>query len=201
MGKWPEKYFVICDPDDPMEAPDTALESAGPLREDAPTSIMRANQGLIDFGLRSPDPWGGGFDFTQEGDPLLVEREDLDPPQYYYLVPFRRPNGEVPLVVNVSAHERGGVNGSISVPGTTHFSQIVDRETVRQQFAGIAAEAIGHSGPLRLYEYLVWRPCIESLSPYWPFYRFDAEGPDGEISVYVRIDGEVFPELHVGFGL
>jgi hypothetical protein len=49
---------------------------------------------------------------------------------------------------------------------------------------------------------LVWRPCAESLSPYWPFYRFDAHLPNGRpITIYVRIDGEVFTELHEGMGM
>ena len=52
-----------------------------------------------------------------------------------------------------------------------------------------------------LYEFLVWRPCVESLSPFLPFYRFDIQGQDGETPLYVRIDGEPFTELHVEMGM
>ena len=41
------------------------------------------------------------------------------------------------------------------------------------------------------YPHLVWRPCCESLSPYYPFYMFTV----GHHRLYVRIDGAVFTSL------
>ena len=52
-----------------------------------------------------------------------------------------------------------------------------------------------------LYPHLVWQPCAESLCPYWPIYRFDVGGPDSDTKVYVRIDGELFPELRSASGM
>ena len=42
-----------------------------------------------------------------------------------------------------------------------------------------------------MYPHLVWRPCRESLSPYFPFYMFTVGGH----RLYVRIDGPVFASL------
>ena len=43
-----------------------------------------------------------------------------------------------------------------------------------------------------IFPTLVWRPCRESLSPYWPFYMLTV----GDARLYVRIDGAVFTALH-----
>ncbi len=42
-----------------------------------------------------------------------------------------------------------------------------------------------------IYPHLVWQPCLESLSPYYPFYMFTIGGH----RLYVRIDGPVFASL------
>ena len=39
---------------------------------------------------------------------------------------------------------------------------------------------------------LVWRPCLESLSPFYPFHLFTI----GNRQIYVRIDGAIFTTLH-----
>jgi hypothetical protein len=43
-----------------------------------------------------------------------------------------------------------------------------------------------------LYPTLVWKPCRESLSPFWPFHMLTI----GAHRIYVRIDGAVFTALH-----
>ena len=45
---------------------------------------------------------------------------------------------------------------------------------------------------LCLYPILVWKPCRESLSPFWPFHMFTV----GAYRLYVRIDGTIFTALH-----
>jgi hypothetical protein len=42
------------------------------------------------------------------------------------------------------------------------------------------------------YPTLVWKPCLESLSPYYPFRMFIV----GTRHLYVRADGRVVTELH-----
>ena len=39
---------------------------------------------------------------------------------------------------------------------------------------------------------LVWRPCQESRSPYYPFYQITVGG----VTIYVGYDGRVYSTLH-----
>jgi hypothetical protein len=44
-----------------------------------------------------------------------------------------------------------------------------------------------------LYPALVWRPCLESLSPFFPFHMLTV----GDHRIYVRVDGRLFTTLHI----
>ena len=44
---------------------------------------------------------------------------------------------------------------------------------------------------LFVYPAMVWTPCLESFSPFFPFYMIQL----GDHKVYVRIDGKVYPKL------
>jgi hypothetical protein len=203
-GFWGGKFVAICDSDPPATTPNTPPQTDGEIVTDANEIIARAERGIADFGLNQRDSTPD-LELLEAGEPLLVEREDFVPLQAYYLVPYRRENGEVPFLANVGAHQEGAFAGAIGLTdGSTHFSRFVDRATVIQTFAGRSVTVGDNEVTLRaedLDELLVWRPCVESLSPYWPFYRFSVGGPDSEIRVYVRIDGVLFPELHVGSGM
>ena len=43
-----------------------------------------------------------------------------------------------------------------------------------------------------VYPTLVWRPCQESRSPYYPFHQIAVGG----VTIYVGYDGRVYPTLH-----
>ncbi len=43
-----------------------------------------------------------------------------------------------------------------------------------------------------VYPTLVWKPCRESFSPFYPFHLVTI----GDHRIYIRVDGAVFPELH-----
>jgi hypothetical protein len=47
-------------------------------------------------------------------------------------------------------------------------------------------------GALCFYPTMVWRPCWESRSPYYPFYQITVGGNQ----IYVGYDGTVYPVLH-----
>jgi hypothetical protein len=203
-GQWGGKFIAICDADPPANTPNIPSVFDGGLVTGPDEIIDRANRGVVDFGLDEREPSIASLR-RDPADLLLVEREDLDPAQFFYIVPFRSEDGTVPFVAQVSAHEEGAFAGSIAATGAdTHIGRAVDRETVIQNFAGQTVNVAGNSVMLReedLNEHLFWRPCVESLSPYWPFYRFDVGGPDSATKVYVRIDGQLVPELHVGRGM
>jgi hypothetical protein len=78
---------------------------------------------------------------------------------------------------------------------------IRERDEVAESVIGSMIELPNRSGRIRVrpeaicfFPTLVWKPCRESLSPYYPFYLFTV----GSNHIYVRSDGAVFTELHDG---
>ncbi len=203
-GNWAGKFVAICDEDPPPNVDGSSIDLNDSLVTDLDEIKSRATSGLDSTGQAQRPAWSTALNGTQVGEPLLIEREDLDPPRFYYIVPFVRDN-DVPVLTLVDAYASGGLAGSIAAPnGSTHFGRALNRDAVLQQFVGQQVEVGGATVVLAandLYQHLVWRPCGESLSQYWPFYRFDVQTPGGPARVYVRIDGELFTELHEGFGM
>lgn len=203
-GPWGGKLVTISDPNVP-----TNLEGET-VPEPEPTEIIPGEEARNcaelwktekEKLLVPDDEWALALADTTAGTPLLVDRIDL-PNRVYYIVPFARPNGDVPALVSVSAYYSGGVKEALGVTaGTTHFAQAVDRERLfNGGFGKRTVEIDGNEIPLRkedLQDHLVWAPCYESGSPYWPFYLFR---PDPNTWIWVRIDGEVFTQLHGGIG-
>lgn len=76
---------------------------------------------------------------------------------------------------------------------------LIGREKAAETLREAAIDLSGRVGriPIRegafcFYPTLVWRPCWESRSPYYPFYQFTV----GSSIIYVGYDGRVYPELH-----
>jgi len=202
---WDGKYLVICDPDPPADTQDPPSVFDEVSLVLGPDMIWNlAEQWFDDRARREGYRQVPELDSLRAGIPLLVEREDLTQPLFYYIVPFAT-DGDIRMATYVNAYGSGGVAQVIAAPqGTTHLTYALNRDTVIQRFAGRNVEVGEHDVRLRaedLHDNLVWRPCSESLSPFWPFYRFDADVPGvGRIPIYVRIDGALFTELHEGQG-
>ncbi len=197
-------FIGIGDADPPAETQDMPHDVDDDWVSDTDAIKELAVNGLDATGQNRRAQWIAALEGSVVSDPFLVQREDFDSPRFYAIVPFRR--GEnVPVLVLVDVHGAGGIAGTVAVPdGSTHFSTIVDFDTIQQSYVGRTETIGGVDYTLEaddLYEFLVWRPCVESLSPYWPFYRFDVGGQGSGVKVYVRIDGEVFTELHVRGGM
>jgi hypothetical protein len=203
-GNWQGKYLAVCDEDPPVDTQDSEIVLNASLVTDLDEIRTRATAGLATSNNARRVPWVRGLAGVQVASPILVEREDFDPLRFYYIVPIYR-DSDVPVLTMVDAYEQGGLVSTVVAPdGTTHFSYALDRDAVLRRFVGQEIEV--KEGVVRLeeqdlHEHLVWQPCAESLSPYWPFYRFDVGGPESGIRVYVRIDGEVFTELRFGAGM
>jgi hypothetical protein len=198
-GYWNGLFVAVCDPEPPAER-------GGPQRP-APKREGRGNilspkmagelaiRGLREYGLFDREDWRAALDDAQPGAPLLVQRLDrLD--SYYYVTPLnqgRRPS----VLVNVDARW-GDYQQAVLLPKSRSEHRVISAEEALKLVLSRPIELNALRGRLRVRKeavcpcpHLVWRPCKESLSPYYPFYMFVV----GEHRLYVRIDGAIFASL------
>jgi hypothetical protein len=202
-GHWGGKFVAICDPDPP---PTTAGRLCKPPMErlvvDHLISPSQAQQqaikGLSAYELDTRQTIQAASHKASTRTPVLVERLD-HPNSYYYIVPFGTQGAEIPLAVIVDGHT-GIYNESIvGESGTEDVVTLPDPEDARNKLIGRDIQLPGMLGRLHilketvsLHPTMVWKPCLESLSPYYPFHLFTSGGHQ----IYVRSDGEVFTTLH-----
>ena len=153
-----------------------------------------ATRGVAQYGLSSREPWHTKLMGTVAGESVLVTDADMPGPSsdYYYIVPLQRSETDIPVAVIVAAKDgvyRQAValegSGSLLVPPRTREETMVRSLRSSRKFDM-------HNAILQTP--LVWRPCRESFSPFWPFALLTL----GQQKFYVRNDGEVFTQLSEG---
>lgn len=201
-GHWVGKFLAVCDPEPPPKpggrrhpTPERANgEHLLTSREAARWAVA----GLKRYGLVERQDWRGALAETEPAEPVLVERLDR-PGEYYYIVPMTR-NGRMSAATAVDARY-GDYQQAVALPepGPNHLDALrLDRVDEllagrRIQLPDLRGERIPQRGLYCVYPTLVWRPCRESLSPYYPF-RMVTIGDD---RLYIRSDGAIFTRLHV----
>lgn len=161
--------------------------------------------GLERFGLRDRKDWGPLLQPPVAAiEPVLVERLD-QPGGYYYLVPFSASDRKTEAAVIVDAFTGEYLEASPLAshrdgrPWTRLIRDVVNEDTARTGIAGRRLELPGDAGrvlarpqSIGLYPTLVWRPSLESLSPFYPFRLVTI----GNMRRFISIDGRAYPELH-----
>jgi len=198
-GYWNGKFVAVCDPEPPAQR-------GGPMRA-APKRRGKgellasravadlAVAGLEQYGLYERKDWRAALSKAKAQPGVLVQRLDrID--SYYALVPFAA-NGRTVAFAAVDGRW-GDYMQAVLLP---RAQRARSRLTLEQAFKSIVGKRIDlgeRKGRLLvrkeavcMYPHLVWRPCLESLSPYYPFYMFTV----GNERIYVRIDGAVFTSL------
>lgn len=204
-GYWSGKFIAVCDP----EAPATQVgpqrpqpRSAGDRLITPANAIARLKAGLESYGLVQRRRWRDALQGTKPGTPVLVRRLDrLD--SYYYIVPLQRSAKRTAVLGRIDARY-GTYRSAVALPSERQTYTIIDQRTVLDLILDKRVELPSRKGRLLvrkeaicLYPTLVWQPCLESLSPYWPFYLVSV----GNERIYIRIDGQVFTELHTEPGV
>jgi hypothetical protein len=201
--QWLGKFVAVCDPDPPGEPPPPPgperrtradgqrVIDAGIVREELVSNLKAA-------GLLSHPVWSKVFDHVRTGEPLLVQRLDR-PGSDYWLVPTVDERGKPRAAVGIDARF-GDYQQAIAVrnPDASLFA-FADVQKAMDQVRGRQFELPGNAGRLavRAKELsanppLVWQPCRESLSPFYPF-RMILQGAH---RLFVRVyDGAVFTAL------
>jgi hypothetical protein len=125
----------------------------------------------------------------------LVQRLDR-PDEYYYLVTLVR-DGEPTAVVRGDGLY-GVFQGALSLTRGQR-STIISGEAALEAARKGTIDLGDGIGRLRIrdssycvYPHLVWRPCRESRSPYYPFRQISIGG----LTIYVGYDGRIYTALH-----
>ena len=192
-GKFPDPFIIVAGAG---PAPAGDLRPMQFEKPDSPHLISPA--AATEFALRGLGSYGlERYRLTDQdaydSEPAqLVQRTDrVD--EFFYLVPLRWHSGPY-TVVRVDA-QLGTYLGAQF--GRANF-RYVDHEQLTERLDGVAIEADDFSALLRPGTYdvhptLVWRPSIESPSPYHPVYQVNV----GDKTVYSDPEARVYPGLTV----
>ncbi len=201
--QWLGKYVAICDPDPPGEPgppprPERRMPTGGQPIIDARIVREQLAGNLKKAGLLSHPVWSKVFDDVRTGEPLLVQRLDR-PDSDYWIVPTIDAGGKARAAVGVDAH-RGDYQQAIAVrnPDASLFTfaevQKAMEQVIGRQFdlPGVAGRMLVRPQGLSVHPALVWKPCRESMSPFYPFRMITL----GAHRLYVRVlDGAVYTKL------
>jgi hypothetical protein len=200
-GHWAGKFVAVCDPDPPptrhpeRQAPHKPRFDGERLISPEVASEISATA-LTEVGLAKRKNWKAALRGTAIGEPILVQRLDrLD--SFYWIVPRTR-NGVTTAVVNIDARFGDYMQARALAAGEDTALLILDRREVDElvfdrlhELPKRAGELLIREGLACISDHWVWRPCNESLSPFYPFKMVSY----GDHRLYVRSDGRVFTRL------
>jgi hypothetical protein len=185
--KWNGKYVnVVCPEHGSDEGPGNGMAGLEKSyhADRAEQAVQIAYERYIAHNLTKNQRFAEHFNGSVAGVPIMVK--SLSPDfSNYYLVPFKI-DGKTSTVVIV---EVGG--GKMRFAGASYASEHLDEypEISEEEATQIAEDYAGHNlgHPL-----LVWKPCVQSWSPYHPFWKFH----DGSTTLYIATaDGAIYTEL------
>ena len=204
QGYWNGKYVAVCDPELPPVRRGPSLPRERRFNGDRIIPVRDAisiGTEWIERNLSKDEAWGRVLRETRpaaEEACITVQRLDrLD--DYYYLIPQVTGRGLTNAVVAVDARF-GDFQQAISLPEAEEgFLRFPDRDVIFEQVVNRQFEVENFQGYIHIREETVtipeiwfWKPCLESLSPFWPFKMIISGGQ----RLYVRLDGQVFTTLH-----
>ena len=154
-----------------------------------------AKEGVEEHGLNEHEDFGAVCNDGIYGDGLLIQSLDVQD-GLYYLVSIQDREG---ILATVMIHGRSGHLLGVQINEDPVRSIMVSSDEARKRILArryiyyddnresipICKEKLSHTSVL------VWRPCLQSLSPYQPFHLFTM----GKDRVYVSHDGQIYPEL------
>lgn len=200
-GHWSGKFIAVCDPEPPptrhpLSTPEQRPRFDGEELIGSRVAADLSRESLEVAGLLDRENWRKALEGTRVGDAILVQRLDRAD-DFYWIVPQVR-DGVPTAVVNIDARF-GEYMQARALPdplGTALLT--LGKEEVNAAVYGRLHELPGEAGQLRIRpdiacisKHWVWRPCRESLSPFYPFKLVSYGGH----RVYIRSDGRVFTSL------
>jgi hypothetical protein len=200
-GYWVGKFIAVCDPEPPAQFQGKSVTKKrlfdGKVLINKKQAIESAQSGIKLHGLNERKWFKNSLSKSSPGEPVLVQRLDrLD--DYYYIVPFDVSNKNSNTLVSIDA-KYGDYKQSVVLPEpkphliSAYDKKIVMKDVISNRFTldKQIGRLIVRPEAYCLYPTLVWKPCRESLSPFWPFHMYTI----GSHHIYVRIDGAIFTHL------
>lgn len=175
----------------PTPGPPTAAKEnlAGDGHDDDPAAAVA--HAIARYGLAGPE-----FDEARFDKPRIV-RYLGDDPDSYYLVPLRWPDGSV-LIGRTGVRRTTYLGAQLRPPKElrtdTHY-RLAEPSEVEGWISRDRMRFGGHGdgdGGYHVLAELGWRPCMESRSPYYPFYQVMLKG---EMVGYIDLNGTPYSEL------
>jgi hypothetical protein len=200
-GHWAGRFLAVCDPEPPATRhgePMSRRRLPGTRLIPPEEATRNAIAGLQEAGLYERESWSRVLRDSNPGRPLLVQRLDRTD-TFYYIVPMQTGAEQISVMASVDARY-GDYRQAVAIPARSRsLSFQVSGDTAQEQVVGRRVELGERLGRVLVrpeaicrYPMLVWKPCRESLSPFYPFTMFTV----GAHHLYVRVDGAVFTELH-----
>ena len=200
-GYWGGRFVAVGDPAPPPARHPQNQNSARPefdgarlLPADRAASLaMRA---LQQQGLTDRPAWKAALEGTSDGEPVLVQRLDRAD-SFYWIVPRVR-NGLAVVATIIDGRDGEYLQARMLREPRESVLLLLTRAEIEERISGTRHRLPGREGELfvrpglaTIGENWVWRPCRESLSPFYPFKLVTY----GAHRLYVRSDGEVFTSL------
>lgn len=192
-------YISVCDPEPPklgrLEIRRKEFWAKGDRLIDRETAAKFAVRGVEEHNLTKDEIFLKAWTGARPGTPILVQRLDLHD-TFYYIVPMVR-NEAVTAMLRVDGLYGNFCGGSVfREPSRRPF---VDGRGVLEKLIDKPIELGNKRGKLVIrkdaycfYPIMVWRPCKESRSQYYPFYMVTV----GANQIYIGYDGTVYTVLH-----
>jgi hypothetical protein len=200
---WLGKYVAVCDPDPPPKPVARAVAHPPPLADGSKllgVDALRARfaDTLRQAAFAAHPRWSQVFAGVTAATPQLVQRLDR-PDSYYWIVPTQDAQGRLRGLVNVDARfgtyqqATGAATGFQSPLNFTSDEELIDHVLAKPiELGDHAGRLVLRREAITIGKALVWRPCRQSLSPFYPFRLVTA----GAHRIYVRIsDGAMFTAL------
>ncbi len=200
-GHWAGKFVAVCDPEPPptrspsRQAPHKPRFDGERLISPEVASEISATA-LSEAGVAKRKVWKAALRGTDIGEPILVQRLDRND-SWYWIVPRTR-SGVTTAVVNIDARFGDYMQARALPAGDSTALLTLDRAEVDSfvfdrlhELPERAGELLIRDGLACISDHWVWRPCNESLSPFYPFRMVSY----GNYRLYVRSDGRVFTGL------
>lgn len=193
------RYISVCDPEPPelgkLDIRSRERWAKGNQLIGLEEATRFALRGIDEHNLTEDKLFVEALKQARPEKPILVQRLDLLD-AFYYIVPMVR-GGAITATLSVD-----GLYGNFQ--GGRAFREpakrlFVSGKEVLENLIGQSIELGEKRGKLVIrkeahcfYPIMVWRPCKESRSPYYPFYMITV----GDYRVYIGYDGSIYTELH-----